>query len=619
MPSGFYYQHTTYPLFGSQSSSALERSEFDRVQAGFDKLPTPTGYANYLVKINSAETGLAASNVLLTDAGVMTVPSGFTVTAGPVSLTGASVTVATAASGDNTTTAASTAYAMNMTGATLTSPALAGTPTAPTAAAGTSSTQIANCAFVAAAAFSSNTSLPGQTGNGGNILSTDGSIASWGPGAFVGRNNNAVVSLPVSTAASTLQHRVTIDANRELLFFYSTTAVQAVCYDNSTKTFGNAVLVRTATNARLGALLIGTDKVLVGSCPDSSTAFEAVVLTLTGLVITVNTAVPATLPETLSPGVGNLYRIPVAAGSSYVFAMKLASSARLLAVTVSGTVPTVGGTALSLVASSVIPSIRAIDATHVLAVFIGGGNLTATPITVSAGTTLTPGTAATSTATAFRYLSALSTGRWAVVFTNTNCIGGIISVSGTVASISVVTLNAAADGAQGSVVKIGDQLVVQCSVTVVNVLTDAAGTATAGTSITVPTLSATAACGYGSDYAAFGGSSIYVSVKVSGNNPSFYEAAGTGSTVVTNGVGGGSQEFDDGQPTGILSLSGRSAVAISATGGLVNVFGASAATVRYGMTTGAYNLSLRQSDSVLWAAGQSAVGSGIRVHRVEMI
>ncbi len=617
MPSGFYYQHTTYPLFGSQSSSALERSEFDRVQAGFDKLPTPTGYANYLVKINSAETGLAASNVLLTDAGVMTVPSGFTVTAGPVSLTGASVTVATAASGDNTTTAASTAYAMNMTGATLTSPALAGTPTAPTAAAGTSSTQVATCAFVAAAAFSSNTALPGQTNNGGKVLGTDGSSASWQPGSFVGRNQNAVVSLPVATAASTLQHRVTIDSTRELLFFYSTTAVQAVCYNSSSNTFGSAVLVRTATNARLGALLIGTDKVLVGSCPDTSTAFQAVVLTLTGAVITVNTMQAATLPEALSAGVGNLYRVPVAAGSSYVFAMKLASSARLVAVTVSGTTPTIGGSTLSLFAGSVLPSIRAIDATRVLAVYIGSGGLTAVPVTVSAGTTLTPGTLAASTGTAFRFLTALSTGRWAVVFTNTNCIGAIISVSGTVASMSVVTLNAAADLVQGAVVKIGDQLVVQCSATVINVLTDAAGTATAGTAITTQTLStANSACGYGSDYAAFGGSSTYAVVKVSGNNPVFYEASGTGSTVTTSNS---NPELDDGQPSGILSLSGRSAIGVTTDGAPVNVFGASAASVNLSLTTGATGASLRQSDSVLWATGLSVSGSGIRVHRLEMV
>lgn len=62
--------------------------------------------------------------------------------------------------------------------ADLASPALTGTPTAPTAAFGTSTTQIATTAFVAAQAFSS--TLPGQTGNSGKYLTTNGTTASWG-------------------------------------------------------------------------------------------------------------------------------------------------------------------------------------------------------------------------------------------------------------------------------------------------------------------------------------------------------------------------------------------------------------------------------------------------------
>ncbi len=57
------------------------------------------------------------------------------------------------------------------------SPGLTGIPTAPTATPGTSSTQIATTAFVAAAAFSA--ALPSQTGNAGKFITTDGSTASW--------------------------------------------------------------------------------------------------------------------------------------------------------------------------------------------------------------------------------------------------------------------------------------------------------------------------------------------------------------------------------------------------------------------------------------------------------
>jgi hypothetical protein len=59
----------------------------------------------------------------------------------------------------------------------LASPALTGIPTAPTATVGTATDQIATTSFVAATSFSTN--LPGQTGNAGKYLGTDGTNASW--------------------------------------------------------------------------------------------------------------------------------------------------------------------------------------------------------------------------------------------------------------------------------------------------------------------------------------------------------------------------------------------------------------------------------------------------------
>jgi hypothetical protein len=57
------------------------------------------------------------------------------------------------------------------------SPGLTGIPTAPTATPGTSSAQIATTSFVAAAAFSA--ALPGQAGNSGKFITTNGTAASW--------------------------------------------------------------------------------------------------------------------------------------------------------------------------------------------------------------------------------------------------------------------------------------------------------------------------------------------------------------------------------------------------------------------------------------------------------
>jgi hypothetical protein len=61
--------------------------------------------------------------------------------------------------------------------APLASPALTGTPTAPTASGSTNTTQIATTAFVLAQVFTG--ALPGQSGNAGKYVTTDGSTASW--------------------------------------------------------------------------------------------------------------------------------------------------------------------------------------------------------------------------------------------------------------------------------------------------------------------------------------------------------------------------------------------------------------------------------------------------------
>jgi hypothetical protein len=60
----------------------------------------------------------------------------------------------------------------------LASPAFTGTPTAPTAASGTNTTQVATTAFVQQVAL--NNQLPSQTGNAGKYVTTDGTNASWG-------------------------------------------------------------------------------------------------------------------------------------------------------------------------------------------------------------------------------------------------------------------------------------------------------------------------------------------------------------------------------------------------------------------------------------------------------
>ena len=66
---------------------------------------------------------------------------------------------------------------VDVTNGTAVNLALTGTPTAPTATFGTSSTQIATTQFAANLAFSS--ALPAQSGNAGRFVTTNGTSASW--------------------------------------------------------------------------------------------------------------------------------------------------------------------------------------------------------------------------------------------------------------------------------------------------------------------------------------------------------------------------------------------------------------------------------------------------------
>lgn len=151
-----YYAVTGAPATQSRGYSATIRSEYSLVETGFDAVYT----AMLLRGLKAGETWT-----------------------GTHVFTGATVTFATQSASDNSTKAATTAYAdgavatLAATKADIASPTFTGTPAAPTAAAGTSTTQIATTAFVAATAFSS--ALPAQTGNSGKFVTTDGTNASW--------------------------------------------------------------------------------------------------------------------------------------------------------------------------------------------------------------------------------------------------------------------------------------------------------------------------------------------------------------------------------------------------------------------------------------------------------
>jgi hypothetical protein len=119
---------------------------------------------NYTLANLTAGTGVSVTN----GSGTITIAS-----TGVTVYPGAGIPLSTG-------TSWGTSYGTTGTGANVVlvdSPGLTGVPTAPTAAPGTNSVQIATTAFVTAAAFSA--ALPGQTGNAGKFITTDGTSASW--------------------------------------------------------------------------------------------------------------------------------------------------------------------------------------------------------------------------------------------------------------------------------------------------------------------------------------------------------------------------------------------------------------------------------------------------------
>lgn len=119
---------------------------------------------------------------------------------GAQNFTGATITVPTKTALDNSLNAASTAYAdaavaaeaaIRVTYAPLASPALTGVPTAPTAAAGTATNQIATMAALVAQAFSS--ALPGISGaTTGKFVTNNGTSASWAAVSLSGTSTAAI-------------------------------------------------------------------------------------------------------------------------------------------------------------------------------------------------------------------------------------------------------------------------------------------------------------------------------------------------------------------------------------------------------------------------------------------
>jgi hypothetical protein len=122
-------------------------------------------------------------------------------------------------------------------------------------------------------------------------------------------------------------------------------------YNQTSNTFGSETLIRNASCASgAGAAKIDANTVMVASTTASSTAMQAVVLSISGTTITVNTATSATLPATIS---GNCHFFKAVPSGGFVYGYRDSTPTNYITpISVSGTTPTIGTTLTSFSASA---------------------------------------------------------------------------------------------------------------------------------------------------------------------------------------------------------------------------------------------------------------------------
>jgi len=276
-----------------------------------------------------------------------------------------------------------------------------------------------------------------------------------------------------------------LDANREFIDFRNG---HCAVYNRNTKVLGAIASYRATSAIQTLACVVDANTVIVASCTSTSTAFEAVGITISGETCTVGTPATATLAGNLSGALGAF--IPV--GTSYIISYGRATNVKgLRAMTISGSTVTLGAET-AITGASTYPAILEEHSASLLVTFSDNAGTTvyATPYTVS-GTSLSVGTEATVVLTsgsmAYRIGGKLSGGRY-FVGSNGASLAAMCTITGTVASwSSTVSMGAPSSGGHSAIFKSGDQVLVAhnstgSSPTSFYVLTDSAGTPSASTS-----------------------------------------------------------------------------------------------------------------------------------------
>jgi hypothetical protein len=286
---------------------------------------------------------------------------------------------------------------------------------------------------------------------------------------------------------------ISLDSNRTLLLHGYTTCFARV-YRKSTNAWSSDTVVASSLGASaFTGIKSATDQVLVCT-NDVSTGMSTVVLSINSTTdaITVGTPVSTTLAGTWS-AYGQM--IATAAGTSWIIPYGRATNVTgFRAITISGTTPTVGAETALSPANTAVGHFYAVTGGVILAMSTDTTTFYSKPYTIT-GSSIAAGTGATTTVTATAYRSMVVGTRWHAHVQNANLTGIVISVSGTTSTHSAAVLSTNINQVVTGDI---DALVVGSSKSCTfghnastsvyaNILTDTAGTASAGTELAIAT------------------------------------------------------------------------------------------------------------------------------------
>lgn len=331
---------------------------------------------------------------------------------------------------------------------------------------------------------------------------------------------------------------VPLDADRTVVLFGGTT-VYAIAHNKATNTWGTAVAVRTGIQGgRFAAIKCATDSVLVTTFA-STPQLAAIVLSVSGTTITVNTAATASPSSNGGSGI-NLIQV----GSSFIVGYAHGTPAgQIHAITISGTTPTIGASVNTNTGPTATPLLVALTATTFVAVYNNASGVYAKAYSVS-GSTLTGGNEDSITGISsftLHRVALMPSGSVAVAYTKSSATFWVrlLTISGTTTSateVQVASENMAIANFDWSVCGTNKLAVVfanNAGVPIANVLTDTSGTISLGTQVVIPRGSTSGcdtfcALSFGVNPARFfiasttsgdGGAMMVVSVDANGASP----------------------------------------------------------------------------------------------------